>query len=242
MSEIVDLNARYEELFGKETYPNIYAPDDEVYNNLRQEIMSAKREYNPTRTYPFSNIKLYPYEEYLRHKIIAETENNGYRVFFINKYNGKNQEVYAAAYYEPKTSQFFVLKCSFCKETHYFEVLTSSLELHKRKRFMSNFYIRDGVIHQTTTSVYESASLAASYFLGTKSNFLEWKDKRGKTLDAYYSKYNTSSINEKEEKTFPAFISTFCMQNTDEKNFKRNLLTRILEALAANAQKRSCEI
>ena len=47
MAEEFDINEEYEKIFGVETRETLFSADDEEYNALRQEILDAKREFNP---------------------------------------------------------------------------------------------------------------------------------------------------------------------------------------------------
>lgn len=206
MSEELDINAQYEMIFGKKERPNIYSPDDEEYNSLRQEILVAKREFNSAKKMPFDGIKLLSYDEYKRDIVVREVEKKGNRVFYIRKYEASKLVVYAAAYFDVRNSQFIVLKESFFKGTNYFAELKNKLPVLKRLGFLQSFLLKNGLLVQQATKQYDSASLAASYFLGKKSMFREWKDDRGKTLDAYYVKYKSESIDDIEDKSFPDYV------------------------------------
>lgn len=63
MKEKIDINKQYEEIFGREQRPNIFAPDDEGYASLRQEILDAEREYNSEGVLPFNGLIVPFYED-----------------------------------------------------------------------------------------------------------------------------------------------------------------------------------
>ena len=49
------IDAEYERIFGVSSYPNLYDSNDEEYNRLRQEIITALRvRYNP-KCLPFDD-------------------------------------------------------------------------------------------------------------------------------------------------------------------------------------------
>ena len=99
MNEELDINEQYEKIFGKEVRPNVFSPDDEEYNSLRQEIRDAKREFKPNKKLPFDGIKIQSYEDFRRDEIVQEAAKTGNRVFFIKKYEGGKLVAYAAAYF-----------------------------------------------------------------------------------------------------------------------------------------------
>lgn len=205
MSDELNINEQYEQIFGKKERPNIFSPDDEDYNSLRQEIRDAKREFNPNKKLPFDNIILKNFEDFKRDEIAQEFAKEGHRIFYIKKYEGNKLVAYAAAYFNVKSSVFFVLRDSFCLETSYFNHLVNNILITKRYGFRSSFVKDNGFLKLSSTKIFDSASLAASYFLGKKSSFRAWKDERGKTLDAYFIKYKSDAIDDIEAKTFPDY-------------------------------------
>lgn len=206
MAEDIDINREYEKIFGKESRENIFSSDDEEYQALRQSIIEAKREFVLKRYLPFDGVKIYPYDDFLRNEIVREAESKGYRIFYIKKYVEDKLSVYAAGYFYAKDSRFVVLKGTFFTQTEYFKHLTKHLEPFARIRFINNFQYNKSVLTLKRNWMFDSASLAASYILGRKITFKEWRDNRNKTLDAYYAKYKTSNIGESENKTFPDYV------------------------------------
>jgi len=202
-----DINKEYEKIFGIKTRENLFNADDEEYNALRQSILDAKREFNPSKKLPFDGIRLLSYEDYQRNEIVREKEKLGHRIFYIRKYEGSKLVVYAAAYFDVKISRFYVLRDSFFQETAYYQHLVNSLDSTKQFNFKNSFNRKNGLLFQNTTISYDSASLAASYFLGKKVNYKAWTDDRGKTLDTYFVKYKTDIIDDSEEKSFPDYVA-----------------------------------
>ena len=208
MADELSIDEQYELIFGKTERPNIFSIDDEEYQTLRQKICETKREYYFSNTLPFSDVKLLSYNDYVRSEIAKKASNNGYRIFYIKQYVNNQLYIYAAGYFNPVTSQFFVLQESFLVQSQYFTHLINSISNPIKRVFIRNsFSSSENIVKQTKLLQYDSASLAASYFLGKKSDFRVWKDNRGKTLDAYYSKYKDASIDELEAKTFPDYIA-----------------------------------
>lgn len=206
MAEEFDVNKEYERIFSTESRKNIFSPDDEEYQALRQLIIEAKREFDFKKSLPFEGVKLLSYDDFLRNEMIHEAESKGYRIFHIRQYVGNRLSVYASGYFNAKDSRFVVLKGTFFTRTEYFERLTKHIAPFARMRFVANYQYNNDVLIQKENWVFDSASLAASYILGKKSAFKEWRDDRNKTLDAYYTKYKSASIDEIEDKSFPNYV------------------------------------
>lgn len=203
MAEQNDINAEYEKVFGTTSRETLFSADDESYASLRQEILDTKREFNVKKALPFDGIKLYPYEEYLLTGNVFEAEQSGYRIFYIKKYEGSEMVCYAAGYFNAKDCRFVVLKGSFFSQTDYYVNLVRSLNPLFGRSLASVYVNTKGTLKQTKDWTFTSASLAASLIIGRRTTFSEWKDKRGKSLDAYYIKYKNGAIYEQEDKAFP---------------------------------------
>lgn len=206
MAEEFDINEEYEKIFGVETRETLFSADDEEYNALRQEILDAKREFNPKKSLPFEGIQLLAYDDFKRHEVVRLAEKQGYRIFYIRNTRNSKLVTYGAGYFNPRDSKFYVLKDCFFEESSYFNNLCNKLYGIKKLSFIDSFRKDSGTMTEKRLHVYESASLAASYYRGERTTFREWRDDRGKTLDAYYPKYKASNIDELEEKTFPDYV------------------------------------
>lgn len=207
MAEDFDVNEEYQKIFGVETRETLFSADDEKYTALRQKILDTKREFKPKKSLPFEGIKLLDYEEFKRYEVVRLAEKQGYRIFYIRYYRNSKLVTYGAGYFNPKDSKFYVLKGCFFEETAYFKDLYNKLYGFKKQSFIDSFCKDSGTMKEKRLHVYDSASLAASYYLGERTTFREWRDNRGKTLDAYYPKYKASNIDEMEKKTFPDYVS-----------------------------------
>lgn len=206
MAEDFDINEKYEEIFGVETRETLFSADDVEYKALRQEIIDAKREFNQKNSLPFEGIMLLAYDDFKRHEAVRLAEKQGYRIFYIRNFRNSKLVTYGAGYFNPKDSKFYVLKDCFFEESSYFKNLSNKLYGIKKLSFIDSFRKDSGIMIERRLHIYESASLAASLYRGERTSFHEWKDDRGKALDAYYTKYRTSNIDEMEEKTFPDYI------------------------------------
>lgn len=193
-----DIDSQYEQIFGLEERPNIFKCDDDEYIALRQETLSSKREFFTTKGLPFSGIKIVPYERY----IVQVEESRGHHMFYLKESKDFfSTSVYAAGYYAADEDKFVVLQNSFGVYSDYFR------ELSQKQESISPFLVRNSRLLQNDATKYDSASLAASYFLGRKSSFRAWRDASGKSLDAYYDKYRMSNIDALEDMTFPGYIA-----------------------------------
>lgn len=203
MSKNLDIHEQYEQIFGKQVCPNIFSPDDEEYNSLRQEIRDAKREFNPNKKLPFENIILQSYEEFCMEELVQKSIACGKHIFFIKKYQNKKLVAFAAGYYISANSLFCVLKESFCQETFYFNHICENILIKKKLDLRDFFSARNGSLYLKSDSSFDSASLAASIFMGIKTTFKEWKDENEYTLDKHIPYYKYLNIDYLEEKTFP---------------------------------------
>jgi hypothetical protein len=219
MSEDIDINIQYEQIFGHEERPNIFMPDDEEYLALRQEILASKSEIVKTKELPFSGVNIIPYAEYVRNNLIQLTESKGYHIFYLKVYKNANLEIYAAGYYDKSDNKFVVLQDSFCNDSDYFNELSRKQKKIYGKQsksiidaytpaiaFINSFAIKGSKLVQNKAVRYDSASLAASYFLGCKTTFRVWKDANDQSLDNFYDKYRSSKIDASEDRTFPGYI------------------------------------
>ena len=208
MADELNIDEQYELIFGKKDRPNIFSADDEEYKILRQGILESKRECNLSNEFPFSGIKLMSYEEYKLSEIANEAIKRGNRVFYIKQYVDDRLTTYAAGYFDVKTLRFTVLRESFFVCTQYFTHLVNSIaDLWERIRFRNSFLTIGNVVRQTKQLQYDSASLAASCFLGEKTYFGVWKDDEGYTLDVCYPQYRVDYIRDLEDKTFPDYVA-----------------------------------
>ena len=223
MAEDFDVNEEYEKIFGRESRETLFSLDDEEYQALRQSIIEAKRIYDFKRLPLFDGVKLLSYEDFLRNEIVREAQSHGYRIFYIRKFHENTLYVYAAGIFRKTDSRFVVLKGAFFPRTDYFSFLARRIAPFARAKFTTNYQYYNGELTQKENYTFESASLAASYILGKKSNFLEWRDDRNRTLDAYYARFKSVSIFELEDRTFPDYVPPvhlfFIKKNVDPARF-----------------------
>lgn len=232
----LDINKEYEKIFGVETRESLYRADDMEYVAFRQSILESKRESDLKKSLPFEGVKILSYEDYKRDEIVRETEKKGIRIFYIKRYDEHKLIKYAAGYFNAKNAHFVVLDGAFFHSTDYFIHLLDHFTIYDRTKLSHNFLDDNGVLTQKEKWSYKSASLAASLILGEKSTFGEWKDENGLTLDTYFPKYKSKSIDKFEDETFPDYKSDTekleflieliqsHLENDDEKPTKKSLI------------------
>lgn len=211
----LDINKEYEKIFGVETRESLYRADDMEYVAFRQSILESKRESDLKKSLPFEGVKILSYEDYKRDEIVRETEKKGIRIFYIKRYDEHKLIKYAAGYFNAKNAHFVVLDGAFFHSTDYFIHLLDHFTIYDRTKLSHNFLDDNGVLTQKEKWSYKSASLAASLILGEKSTFREWKDENGLTLDTYFPKYKSKSIDKFEDETFPDYIPPESLQITN---------------------------
>lgn len=203
------IKEEFENIFGVNVRPNLFDADDVEYQQLRQQIINSPKEITVADSLPFEGVRLTSYVEYKCNVEIEKALSQGVHLFYIKEYSGEKLIISGAGYYRVEDSSFVVLKNCFFKTSYYFTKLSTSIsDPEVKSDFLSSFRYDGGVLYQCTQRYYHSASLAASYILGKKSTFREWKDSRGKTLDAYYPEFRSADIDKREIKTFPDYLPT----------------------------------
>lgn len=210
------IHEEYEKIFGASQKPVNLFDTDEEYDSIRQYIVGAKVSYNIKKSLPFYGIKLYTYDVFQIRKVAMSAENAGYRIFYLKERKNRKFVAYAAAYHNPVSGKFNILKGSFFMNSEFFKNQMSHLTTIEKNCLLSNFCIENDIIYLKYQTSDISASLFASFVLGKKVSFREWKDNRSRTLDAYYPKYNAVNIDEKEDKTFPEYAR--CLKVKKEKS------------------------
>jgi hypothetical protein len=203
MSEAEKVRLDYEKIFGKDVRENIFSDDDEEYQILRQSILNAERIGKSHRILPFTGINISLSKELLLCKNAREAEKEGLRVFYICRYKGKKLVVNAAGYYDIETTCFVILRDSFFRENAYFYELVNRLDLFQRQDIFDNVEKEGDVLSLKGDISYPSASIAASYLLGYKTSFREWKNEHGSHLDDYFARFRLTNIDYYEDRTFP---------------------------------------
>lgn len=228
----MDIKEEFESIFGVTVRPSLFDADDAEYQQLRQQIINSPKELYSTDSLPFEGVSLPSFEEFKRRDAIEEAKRQGIHLFYIKEYDGSKLVCYGIGYFRIDDCRFVVLKDSLFKTSKYFTELTNCISDREWKvAFINSFRLEDDVLCQYVQRSYHSASLAASYILGRKVSFREWKDEDGKSLDAYYPMYRTANIDEREDKTFPNYIAPVVQKLQPVKESVSSLISMIVESV-----------
>lgn len=227
----MDIKEEFESIFGVTVRPNLFDADDAEYQQLRQQIINSPKELYAVDSLPFEGVCLTSYEEFKRRETIAEAKRQGVHLFYIKEYDGSKLVRYGVGYFRIDDSCFVVLKDTFFKTSNYFIELTNCIsDPGLKAELLNSFRLEDGVLYQYVQMYYHSASLAASYILGRKVSFREWKDENGKSLDAYYPLFRTANIEEREDKTFPNYIAPVIRKPQPAKESASSVISKVVNS------------
>lgn len=190
MADGIEVKSEFEKIFGAPTErPTLFSPDDEQYNALRQYIINAPSLSYDKTSLPFNDVKVEPFEMYLRRKSIEDAESRGYHVFYL-KSNRLGDSYDAMGYFDKEQSQFVLMKASKFKISPLFKQLIASRPLYVRAVFSYSNDICTVLedVHCPTVSV------AASYVMGCRSDLFAWIDQRGNKIDAIFDCFNNPCI------------------------------------------------
>ena len=230
MDEGFDINAEYEKLHGPVSRKMLF--DEEEYDSLRTQILAEpkssllkyyagdvffhKKIHYTNKTVmlrhlrdgirqkplPFDNITLTPYRVLMLERTIHSEKNAGHHLYYIKKEENGQVVSYAAGYLSAwGNGEFIVLENSFFAE----ELNKTGSTEHDFWKFMK-YERKDGFCYEKSNRKYESASNAASWYLGEKSSVEMWVDDDGKSLvdDPAYKKIfiHSSEANPSEQLEF----------------------------------------
>ena len=184
-NDMKDINEEYYRIFGRKEYPQLFSPNDEEYNALRKEIISAPRKACSDST---------PFKDFNLEVSILRIRKKKKRVFFIKEGLNPRIRVHAAAYYDRFSDRFIVLEGSYCILTPYTLTLLNKYEQRWKSRIGAtpideNFQRMNGYVFLLKDLAYKSADKAASFWTGRETTFREWKDQKENTLDIYYNRF-----------------------------------------------------
>ena len=220
MDEDFDINAEYEKLHGSVSRKMLF--DEEEYELLRKQIVDAPKNsfnkfYSPDKSLsrgqflrkkyglaplPFDNITLIPYRVLMLEKTISSEKNAGHHLYYIKKEEQGQLISYAAGYLsEWGNGVFIVLENSF-----FVEKLNKTSSTENGYWKFIKYERKDGFCYEKSNREYESASNAASWYLGEKSSVDMWIDDNGRYLEddpAYKKIYiHISEANSSEQLEF----------------------------------------
>lgn len=168
----ININEEYERLFGSAQRIDLFAPEEDYYHGLRQEIINAPSSKLPSRKTPFVGIELIPYPRYAIEDLSQKFVEQGCMPFYIREsYYGKTDYCSAVGYY--KWSGIFVLtKYSYIR--------------NRRAPFDDidkTFLEKDGIYwFMKSKRQFKSAKAAASFVLGRHALGSEWLNEQGRTF------------------------------------------------------------
>lgn len=202
----IDIIEEYERLFGSARKVDLFSPEEDYYNGLRQEIISTEIQWTPNRNELFPNVQLIPYPLYALEQSKKSAIDDGKRLFYISHSNyGQPDYCNAVGYFNVTNSLFVILQ--------YSHITTRAAIFCKRKgaqlkREGENWYLMKN-------EYISSAEKAAIFVTGESVSWGIWKDESGKSLDEIYSE--SASLEKKEtERTTPA---AQCKVNNETKHF-----------------------
>lgn len=181
MGAEVDINSEYEKFFGRAKSINLFNSDEE-YENLRQYIINQPNVCMKSRTLPFDDITLTPYNDYIWKREIESVTNEGKHVFFIKQ----NQPFCkAACYFDTSKCAIILLRYSYIVNSNsYNRNLTL---LSGRRKLLMHKSCQDNKGRYLTENICcPSPLVTASYVLGRKADLTEWCDEKGKSIVTYY--------------------------------------------------------
>lgn len=190
MADSIEVKSEFEKIFGLPTErPTLFSSDDEQYNALRQYILNA-----PTMSYdksnlPFNDVKVEPYDKYLRRKLIQEAEEQGHHVFYL-KSNRFGKSYDAMGYYDKDQSQFVLMKTSRFKVSPLFTQMIATRPLYVRTVFSYS----NGECTVLEDVHCPTASVAATYVIGTKTDLFAWTDHSGSKINAIFECFNNPCV------------------------------------------------
>lgn len=182
MNVDLSINDEYERLWGKVKPVNLFDTDEE-YEELRQYIISQPSDYMKSRSLPFDDIKLTPYNKYIWEQEIESATHDGKHVFYIKQ---SQPFCKAACYFDTSKGAIILLRYSYIVNSNSYNSNYSLLL--GRKKLLMHKSCQDNQGRYLTENVRCSSPLVtASYVLGRKADLSEWCDEKGKSIVTIYS-------------------------------------------------------
>lgn len=171
-----DINEEYERLFGAAPKADLFDPEEDYYNGLRQEIINGPQYHaSLSGRRLFRGVELMPYPRFAITSLAGRLIPNGRIPFYISRsIYGLANYCYAVGYYT--MGMFFVVQYSYISNR---SISFDDVDL--------SFLDKDGIHwYMNRRRLFPSAKAAASFVLGRKAHGDEWKDKTGKSLFEHY--------------------------------------------------------
>lgn len=190
MADGIEVKSEFEKIFGAPTErPTLFSPDDEQYNALRQYILNAPAVSYDKTSLPFNDVKIEPFDKYLRSKSIQDAESQGYHVFYLK--SGRLNDSYdAIGYFDKNQNQFILMKTSKFKTSSLFKELIAS-----RPPFIRAVFSYNGDECAVLKDVAcPTVSLAATYVSGKRTDLFAWHDAYGGRIDSTFEQFKETSV------------------------------------------------
>ncbi|WP_291528515.1 DUF4357 domain-containing protein [Bacteroides sp. UBA939] len=182
-----------EKILGKPTKMFLFTDEEESYANLRQSIFNAPHDSYDKAKLPFDGVQLMKYELHVLKQYSEQKKEEGKLLFYI-KSREKGKTVFASGYYDEQRNLFVLLAHSIVNRTIYSDQLQ---ELHSDIAKQHALYEKSTLKQDLSC---KTASIAASYALGKKVDFTEWKSLSGKSLAESYEYFRLPNIRDLEAK------------------------------------------
>ena len=182
-----NINEDYENLFGRASKVDLFDPDEDYYNNLRQEIIDTPRIYNVKKQLPFEGVYVPQYLDYRLMEEVKQAEENGYHVFYLSQSEqGQADYCFAAGYYIPKNKLFTILRFSRISYLSSFAVSDMYLKRKRMAALMNKTSNEDGQYLLNKNLCCYDPRLGACLVTGRRVDMDLWRDNREKDPTAYY--------------------------------------------------------
>lgn len=185
----MDINEEYERLFGTAKKADLFEPEEDYYNGLRQEIINAPRYQVSLRKALFQGVELLPYPRFAIENIKDRLVAKGHIPFYIRRstYHAADY-CFAVGYYIPSNTMFVVVRYSYIRNRSkdFDDVDKSYLEYDGRHWYMSRKHL------------FTSAKSAASFVLGRNAHGDEWNDDKGKSFFKHFPDKALEALQEED--------------------------------------------
>lgn len=187
----------YKKVLGTPTRMSIFADDEESYLALRQSIINSPKESVDATKLPFDGVKLYTYSSYLMMQSVAEKQAAGDHVFHIREEVDGQVSTLAFGIYNSSNNLFTLLANSKLNRNSFVDSLMSlDSAISDFDSLLDGCYLRKELN-------CKSASIAASYALGRKSDFECWVGNGKKKLADFFDRFRLWDIHSLEESLYP---------------------------------------
>ena len=177
MSVSTNINEEYEKLFGKASKVDLFDPDEDYYNNLRQVIIDTPTLNNGKKELPFTGVQVIPYCDFMMMKEVKKAETNGFHVYFLkNSKPGEDDYCNAAGYYSNDNKHFIILKYSRIVYQDAFEPYDYSLVKKRKIALLKKTSMENGQFFLTKDLSCNNPKIGACLVMGIRASVDKWRD------------------------------------------------------------------